>query len=796
MLVRATDLRHAYGDRVTLDGVGFTLSNGDRVALTGRNGAGKTTLLRILTGELRPESGELEVPSDVRIGYLRQDPDFDAATVDEVLRAALGHVTALEAELRALEARGDALALEQWSQTLERFERAGGYAAHARAAQVLDALELSEFGDRVANSLSGGERTRLALAVALVDAPDVLVLDEPTNHLDIRMRLWLERRLLEHAGALLIVSHDRAVLDAVCTQTFHLERGRLGVYPGGYTRSRALRLESQRVQRKQHREGAMEQQRLGRATKQLSAWGKQNDTLARRAAALRTRAERQSVVEAPPRERRIVMQLQSADQARAETVLRAEHISKTYGTRALLRDAGLRLRAGDRVALLAPNGAGKTTLLRILLGELAPDVSEPAAQVRYADGAVAVHLDQTHHGLHSNRAILAQLADRVGEGAAKALLGRAGFRQEDWGKTMTQLSGGERARAGLALIGATRADVLVLDEPTNHLDVETLEVLEDALLGYPGSLLFVTHDRAFARGVATRVLGIEDGALLEYPDGFAGYERARRGGSGGATLDPARLLEHELTVTVAEKPLTIEQQVQLLEERLTAIDDLFLHRLGLTERDWSRLRAERSLARSRVQRLYAEQYAAPVEFDAQVRFFKQDVRALGDDAGREWRFWVRGSHGCPSLAGTLKDGTMALHWLEPERAMLPWFARALTQGARTLAFEHLGATRVTLPDGASTSSLGYARELKLLRPAPPAPRRPRRRRRKPRAANAEARDQPAASREPRAPETSAAPSTVQQNTMQQNTVQQSAVQPTKKRRRRRRKPKTPALVTT
>ncbi len=792
MLVQANDLRHAYGDRVTLSGVSFALMGGMRVALTGRNGAGKTTLLRILTGELRPESGDLEVAPDTRIGYLVQDPLYGAESVADVIGSALSFVASLEIRLRDLETRMDTdpTALEAWSVTLEQFEFAGGYGAQAQAAQAIAALELRPFLEREAGSLSGGERTRLALAVALIGRPDVLILDEPTNHLDIRMREWLERELQEYAGAVLIVSHDRKLLDGVAQQTFHLERGELSVFAGGYTKSRLARLELRRVQQKNHRIGSFEARRLEGANQQVAAWGVENAKLARRAKAIKARAERvrETLIEAPAKERRIVMALQSSD-ARAETILRAEHLSKSYGDSRILIDAGLRIRLGDRVALLAPNGAGKTTLLKMLLGELAPDTSsgttssgtdsssatssgagleDAAPLIRYADGAVAVHFDQTFHGLSPNRAILEQLASRVGEGAGKALMGRYGFKPEDWHKRPSALSGGERARAGLALLGATRADLLLLDEPTNHLDVETLETLEEALTGYPGSLLFVTHDREFARNVATRVFGIESGHLLEYTGGFAGYERSKRGER--VTLDPARLLDHELEPIITEKPLTLAQNIQLLEERLIELEELFLHRIGLTERDWGRLRAERSLARARLGTLYALHFAAPLEFDFQVRFFKQVILAASDESAMQWRCWVRGSQGCPSLAGQLEGGHLRLSWLEGSAgSALPWFTRALLEGARMIGFEHLGAERVTAPDGTTITSLEYARTLGLLRPAAAMGTRKRRRRKA----------------------RGAAPL--------QTVIAASALSPTpeaapKKKRRRRRKPKVAAPI--
>jgi ATPase subunit of ABC transporter with duplicated ATPase domains len=717
MLLRATEIRHRYGDRITLDAVAFSLHSGDRVALTGRNGAGKTTLLRIILGQVRADSGELEVAPDTRIGALEQDPNFTPGlSVTEILRSSLHHVHSLEAKLRELEPSlsDDSVALE-WSRTLEAFERAGGYSAESRAMSAVHALALNDFLEREAVTLSGGERTRLALACALCEELDVLVLDEPTNHLDIAMREWLETRLREYPGALLIVSHDRALLDAVAQETWHLERGTLSVFKGGYSKARAQRLEARRIQEKQSRIGRFEVGRLESAAKRVAQWGKNNDKLARRAKAIEARAERArgQVVEAPIRERKIAMSLE-AGKARARILVKAEHLSKHYGERVILEDAGIRIRVGDRIALLAPNGAGKTTLLRILLGEIAPEAhtvfkTTPDPQtalevgtetkllepeIRFSDGVQPAYFDQTYHGLNPNRAILGQLFERIGESAARALLGRYGFRPEDWPKFPRELSGGERARAGIALIAATRADLLVLDEPTNHLDVEVLELLEDAILAYPGSVLFVTHDRSFANAVATRVLGIEHGILIEYENGYEGYERARRGERN--RLDPARVFEDEL-----EKPvkhgLNLEQELQLLEERLIDWDVMFL-RGGLTTREFVRQKREESRAQDRVFELYASKYGAPLEFDFRTKVRALEVRC--EAVGSSWRFWGKGGETCPALAGTLETGLMRLVWVNPDGAvqMQAWYRKSLLEGALRIAFEHLNASSIELPE--------------------------------------------------------------------------------------------------
>ncbi len=725
MKVRASNLRHAYGDRITLNGVSFELASGARVALTGRNGAGKTTLLKIILGEIKPDWGELEFASGFRIGALEQDPSFEAGTsVQTVIRQAMQHVFNLEQRLRSLETQLELNpdAVLEWSATLEAFEVAGGYSAEARASQVLAALELDGFLLRDASSLSGGERTRLALAVALVNSPDLLVLDEPTNHLDIRMREWLERTLLEYPGALLIVSHDRALLDAVVNLTFHLERGNLKIYPGGFSKARIARLEERRVQGKQHRVGKFEFKRLEKSANRVAAWGKNNEKLAKRAKAIKTRAARveASTVEAPIRERKIAMSLE-AGHAKAATLFKLEHVSKHFGERLILENAGLRIRAGDRIALLAPNGAGKTTLLKIILGELAPDVvATPEPLIRFSDGVQPAYFDQTYHGLTPNRTVLSQISQRVGETQAKAYLGRYGFKPEDFTKIPKQLSGGERARAGMALIAATRADVLILDEPTNHLDVEALESLEDALWAYPGSVLFVTHDRAFAQAVASRVLGIEDHKLVEYPNGFDGYLKAKRGES--ARVNPNQLLDSELEPETPEQVLNPWQELQLLEERLIELEAVFL-RGGLSVREFDRLKLEQLQARDRSEELYAGLWSAPVEFDVCMKIGTFEVRAAELEP-HNWSFWVYGAQDCPTLRGKLEGQTMQLEWASWNSSMMAWFEKILISGAMGLSLERIGVNRVVLPstqvsfknlriENNAVSSFAYSHWLKL-----------------------------------------------------------------------------------
>ncbi len=696
-----------------LEQVSVLLEHGHKVALTGRNGSGKTTFLKILMQQLRPDSGSLEFFG--RVGWLEQDPNFAGLTVQEVMQQAQVYLRSLEARLRELEQAGSVGV--EWSETLEAFELAGGYTAEARAAATLEALDLTGFKLRSADDLSGGERTRLALARVLVTQPDVLLLDEPTNHLDIVMREWLEKRLIEYQGAVLIVSHDRRLLDAVCGETLHLDKGVLTRFVGGYSKSKAARLEARRLQAKAARIGGFELRRLQSAAKTIGAWGVNNAKLARRAKALTSRAERLSVVDAPLKERILRMQLQGGSVV-AKLVLRAERIQKTFGQRIILERADLRIRAGDRVALLAPNGAGKTTLLKVLLGDLPPDVPNPLEppEIRYADGVTVAYFDQTYHGLNQHLPVFEQIAARVGERSTMALLGRYGFPTEMQSRSVNSLSGGERARAGLALIAATRADVLILDEPTNHLDVETLEALEEAILSYPGSVLFVTHDRSFAKAVATRVITIDNGHLLEFEQGFVGFEKFRKGER--RTIDPARLLAGE-TPPPPPKTYTPEQQLQILEERDVELDELFLFR-GLTEREWQRYRIEARAILERLAELHAERYVRPLEFDHAMTIRPLEIRAMSDETRTQWQFWAKNSSGCPTLHGKLENKTLTLTWQGHTENALRWYKRALLRGAISLGFERIGSQNMISPEvlepfSTRISSLEYGLKIGAIR---------------------------------------------------------------------------------
>ncbi|AWN22601.1 ABC transporter ATP-binding protein [Deinococcus irradiatisoli] len=669
-LLAAEDVRVVYGEQVVLDAVSLQVSGSDRLALLGRNGAGKTTLLRVLAGERRPDDGSVWRADELRLAVLDQHPLYRRGVrVGELLEAANPYLER-QAALRALEAQlGDPAALERWAALHHQLEDAGAPGWPARAARVSAMLDLTRLEVREAATLSGGETTRLSLALALMREPDLLLLDEPTNHLDIRMREWLETWLISFRGGLILTSHDREFLDKVATRSLWIERGAATPYPGGYSRARELREQERRAQGKAARLSRREAQRLEGSAERLDVWG-------RRSRAVKSRAARIEVVDAPQPERALRMRL-LAGQARARLVLWAEHLSRSYAGKPVLQDAALKLRQGDRVALMGANGTGKTTLLKLLSGELQPDpapAGQPQAVLRLAPGVTTASLDQTWHGLNPGKRLHDQFEERFGSRAG-ALLGRAGFSSLDWPKWPEDLSGGERARAGLALVSALRADLLLLDEPTNHLDVEVLEALEAAVHAYGGAVVIVTHDRRFAREVSNRLWLIEDAQLREV-----------EGWGSRVSLDPARSLEGD--PPPPPPPPSSRERARLTELRLLVIDQEL--NAPLTQREEGRLRSERWRLRSQLLDLYADIYAAP-QYDAEVREPHLRVRAQRLEAGG--MFWAADNEGCPHYAW---DGH-TLRWQGGDAAA--WYGSELLGGALRILFERWNVGRVQLGEG-------------------------------------------------------------------------------------------------
>ena len=485
-LITLTDVQLAYGHHPLLDHADFSIQHGERIGHIGRNGAGKSSLLKLLDGRTQPDDGDLARSSGLRVATVEQEPDLDEnATIYDVV---------CEPEAHA----------EDWARP-------------ARVRATLERLGLP--GELVVSGLSGGMRKRVALARALADDPDLLLLDEPTNHLDFDGIAWLEALLRNWKGAAVIITHDRRFLDAIATRIVELDRGKLLSFPGNFSQwqeRKAQWLESERL----------EQARFDKLLAQEEVWIRKGIEARRTRNEGRVRRlERLRVERAERRERVGNVNLALAQGQRSgKLVAELKHVAKSYGDRRIVDDYSTTILRGDRIGLVGPNGAGKTTLLRIILGLLEPD----SGTVKLGTNISVAYFDQMRDQLDEN-AILADVISPGSEwveigGTRKHIMSYLGdflFSPARAGSPVKSLSGGERARLLLARLFARPANVLVLDEPTNDLDIETLELLEELLQEYTGTVLLVSHDRAFLNNVVTQTIASDgDGEWRDYVGGY------------------------------------------------------------------------------------------------------------------------------------------------------------------------------------------------------------------------------------------------------------------------------------
>jgi ATP-binding cassette subfamily F protein uup len=522
----------AYGHHPLLERVSFGIEPGERACLIGRNGSGKSTLLKIAAGLISPDEGEVRREVSTRIAYLPQEPELDeAGTVFENVAAGLGDLYQVLVDYHRLvqvlndpQASGEA-ELDRLHDLQEQLERRHGWQAQQRIEQVLSRLELS--ADVPVRQLSGGWKRRVALGRALVMQPDVLLLDEPTNHLDIEAIQWLEDTVAEFRGALLFVTHDRQFLARLATRIIELDRGRLTEFPGNYASFLEKKAEQLAVEATHN---ALFDKRLAEEErwirKGIQARRTRNEGRVRALQAMRREHAARRNVQGKAR-----LALDSGEKS-GKLVLEAEHLGFAYDGRPIVRDLDLRVMRGDRIGLIGPNGVGKTTLLRLLLGQLTPTTGT----LRQGTNLQIAYFDQTRAQLDPE----ARVVDCVGEGKETVTIGGQtkhvmGYLQdflfppERARSPVKSLSGGERARLLLAQLFTKPANVLVMDEPTNDLDIETLELLEELLLDYPGTLFLVSHDRAFLDNVVTSCLAFEgDGIVREYVGGYSDWLRQRQ----------------------------------------------------------------------------------------------------------------------------------------------------------------------------------------------------------------------------------------------------------------------------
>lgn len=502
-----------------LTDVSLALEPGEKAALVGRNGVGKTTLLRVLAGLDAPDRGTRSLSGGATVGYLPQDPTVDESrTLWDEVSAPFAHLAVMERRLADLEAQlatpaihGDEArlsgALEEYGRLRDHFETRGGFTYEAEVRRTLSGLEFREEQFRQPlSSMSGGQRSRAALARLLLSAPELLLLDEPTNHLDLNGQEWLEAFLSEYGGAVLLVTHDRFLLDAVTTRTFELEGGTVEEYPGGYSVYVGERLERLAQRQEMFERQQEEIENLKAYIRRYRAGQK-----SRQAKSREKRLAKIQPVTAPRTQRTTSIRL-DAPRRNPQVVLRLRGVTKRFGDLEVLRGVTLEVRRGEKIGLIGPNGAGKSTLLRLVAR-----IEEPTAgQVDLAPGIrVGYFAQHSEETLELNQTVLDEVlgARPITPAQVRGLLGRFLFSGDDVFKKVGQLSGGERRRVALAKLVLDRPDVLLLDEPTTHLDLPTLEALEAAFQEFPGAMVFVSHDRYFLDRLAGRLLLLGDGTV-------------------------------------------------------------------------------------------------------------------------------------------------------------------------------------------------------------------------------------------------------------------------------------------
>ena len=529
MILSCQNISKAFVENQVLKNVSFHIEDHEKAAIVGINGAGKTTLLRIIVGEMTPDDGQVVLAKDKTLGYLAQNSTVDTShTIYEELLSVKADLLRLEEKIRECEnnmkhADGDALEdlMKQYTSLTHAFETGGGYLYRSELVGVLKGLGFieDEFSKPVA-TLSGGQKTRVALGRLLLQNPDLIILDEPTNHLDMNSIAWLETYLLNYKGAVLIVSHDRYFLDRIAGKVIEIDQSKATTFMGNYSdyavKKEQLRVAAWNAYMNQQREIKHQEEVI----EKLRQFNREKSI--RRAESRVKMLDKIEVIEKPSEVRTDMKLTLTPRILSGNDVLTVEHLSKSFDSHKLFTDVNFEIKRGEHVAIIGDNGSGKTTLLKILNGLVPAD----HGTFRLGSNVEIGYYDQEHHVLHSEKTLFEEISDDypyLNNTQIRNVLAAFLFTGEDVFKRISDLSGGERGRVSLAKLVLSNANFLILDEPTNHLDIMSKEILEDALNGYEGTILYVSHDRYFINRTAHRILDLTEGQFVSYVGNYDYY---------------------------------------------------------------------------------------------------------------------------------------------------------------------------------------------------------------------------------------------------------------------------------
>ncbi len=535
MILSVGNIKKSFNEIPILKNVSFHIEDYDKAAIVGINGAGKTTLLRIIMGELSADEGVVTVSHDKTIGYLSQNEAVSGEnTIYNELLSVKQDIIDLEQRMRSVElqmhsASEDALQrlMDTYAGLTHAFESANGYAYKSEVTGVLKGLGFTEeeFG-RSISTLSGGQKTRVALGKLLLLAPSLIILDEPTNHLDMSSITWLETYLLNYRGAVIIVSHDRYFLDKIANKVIEIDNTKSTVFTGNYTayaaKKEMLRTAEYNAYMKQQQEIKHQEEVIAK----LKSFNREKSI--RRAESRGKMLEKMDVLDRPTQVRADMHLTLTPQYESGNDVLHVENLSKSFGALTLFEHLAFDIKKGEHVAIIGDNGTGKTTILKIINALVAPD----AGEIRLGSNVAVGYYDQEHHVLHMDKTLFEEISDdypALTNTEIRNTLAAFLFTGEDVFKQVKALSGGERGRVSLAKLMLSEANFLILDEPTNHLDIMSKEILEDALNAYMGTVLYVSHDRYFINKTATRILDLNRKTLTSYLGNYEYYLEKKDG---------------------------------------------------------------------------------------------------------------------------------------------------------------------------------------------------------------------------------------------------------------------------